>query len=269
MATRDVPESYGSGCHLRFADAKPASCAYGRADAPVTIALVGDSKAAQWLPALRMLADRNGWRVVAYTKSSCAFNSSMDTLHGKPYTACYEWNRAVMKELLGPAKPDFVLTSQQRGAEGADPELVSALLDWWRPLQAAGIRVIAMANNQTPSSKVYECVERHPRKLTRCSFKRGHAKSNASLRAASKQLPGAAYIDITDAVCPTRRCAPVIGNVLVYRQGSHLTRTYVRTLAPRLETALLQAGVPSADKQRKTARSGSGSTADDGRSGKR
>ena len=35
----------------------------------------------------------------------------------------------------------------------------------------------------------------------------------------------------------------MIGNVLIYRQGSHLTKTYVETLAPRLESELAKAGV--------------------------
>ena len=39
--------------------------------------------------------------------------------------------------------------------------------------------------------------------------------------------------------------APVIGNVLLYRQGSHLTATYVETLAPRLARALANVGLPA------------------------
>jgi hypothetical protein len=35
----------------------------------------------------------------------------------------------------------------------------------------------------------------------------------------------------------------VIGNVLIYRQGSHLTATYVESLAPRLGEELATAGL--------------------------
>ena len=41
-------------------------------------------------------------------------------------------------------------------------------------------------------------------------------------------------LDLTDYICPDRTCEPVIGNVLVYRQGSHITKTYIDTLAPFL-----------------------------------
>ena len=53
------------------------------------------------------------------------------------------------------------------------------------------------------------------------------------------KTPGVHWIDLNDAICPTARCAPIIGNVLVYRQGTHITATYIETLAPRLEAALV------------------------------
>jgi hypothetical protein len=35
-------------------------------------------------------------------------------------------------------------------------------------------------------------------------------------------------------MCAGKRCPAVIGDVLVYRNGAHLTQTYVRTLTPWL-----------------------------------
>jgi hypothetical protein len=35
-------------------------------------------------------------------------------------------------------------------------------------------------------------------------------------------------------ICPEETCPAVIGDVLVYRNGAHLTRTYVGTLTPWL-----------------------------------
>ena len=42
---------------------------------------------------------------------------------------------------------------------------------------------------------------------------------------------GVRAIDLTDAICGPDRCAPVVGNVVVYRDNNHLTATYVRMLA--------------------------------------
>jgi hypothetical protein len=48
-------------------------------------------------------------------------------------------------------------------------------------------------------------------------------------------------IDLDDAICPTDKCAAVIGGVIVYRDSNHLTATYVQSLAPRLNAALSEA----------------------------
>jgi hypothetical protein len=49
-------------------------------------------------------------------------------------------------------------------------------------------------------------------------------------------------IDMTDTVCPDdERCPAVIGNVLVYRDGSHLTRTFADTAEPQFAAQLARA----------------------------
>jgi hypothetical protein len=50
-------------------------------------------------------------------------------------------------------------------------------------------------------------------------------------------------IDLFDVICPTTKCPPVVGNVMVYRRGSHLSATYVRSLTPQLAKAMAGAGV--------------------------
>jgi hypothetical protein len=51
-------------------------------------------------------------------------------------------------------------------------------------------------------------------------------------------------IDLFDTICPTEQCPPVVGNVLIYRKGSHLTATYVKTLTPHVAQALSDVGMP-------------------------
>ncbi len=58
-----------------------------------------------------------------------------------------------------------------------------------------------------------------------------------SVRAAA-EVEGVTLIDATPMIYPGKRCPAVIGDALVYRNGSHLTATYVRTLAPWLAERL-------------------------------
>jgi hypothetical protein len=57
-----------------------------------------------------------------------------------------------------------------------------------------------------------------------------------------KQRPGnVQFIDMTPYFCDGRKCPPVIGNVIVYRDDSHITAAYSRTLAPMLARKLQSA----------------------------
>ena len=48
-------------------------------------------------------------------------------------------------------------------------------------------------------------------------------------------------IDLADALCETHTCAPVVGNVFVYRDHKHMTNTYAGTLAGAVSDALRDA----------------------------
>lgn len=47
-------------------------------------------------------------------------------------------------------------------------------------------------------------------------------------------------IDLSGSLCGPERCEPVVGNVTVYRDGSHLTATYAQTLTRALRAALAE-----------------------------
>src|SRR5699024_12085177 len=102
----------------------------------------------------------------------------------------------------------------------------------------------------TPSPgglSVYECVAEHTDDLQACTFEREEGIEDSQApqqRAAAEQVPGVQTIDMPDQICPEETCVPVIGNVLVYRQTTHITDTYVRTLTPDLADQL----VPTIDK---------------------
>jgi peptidoglycan/LPS O-acetylase OafA/YrhL len=257
QATKDVPGLYAEGCQVDVSSAEPVSCTYGSPDAATTIAVVGDSKAAQWVPAFERLVQVRDWRVVTYTKSACQFATIETSLEGEVYRSCRDWTDNVLAELTGPDRPDFVVTAGQRsegvvGGEDGDLDLsedamVGALVDTWTQLEDAGAKVISLADTPQTFSEVYACVAEHTDDLSACSYDRqsGIEASGAPTQQEAAAAAGVPFIDLTDFICPATDCPPVIGNVLIYRQGSHLTKTYVETLAPRLDQALRRAGVPA------------------------
>src|SRR5690606_30317255 len=127
-----------------------------------------------------------------------------------------------------------------RGVEGT-AAMAEGLSAHWSALIDAGVEVLALRDTPHPPHSVYKCAAENPARLTTCAFERARAERNSAgpaQLAAVKRTPGVHWIDLNDAICPTDMCAPVIGNALVYRQGSHLTATYVETLTPRLDAAL-------------------------------
>ncbi|KQX75082.1 acyltransferase family protein [Aeromicrobium sp. Root472D3] len=254
-AVDDRPAFYddGSGCQVRDGDAVPKPCESGDTSSSRTVVIVGDSKIAQWQPAIAAIGRREGFKVVQFTKSACSW-TDVD-LDRKNNTDCRAWGRAVLKDVLA-LDPELVVVSHRQGtalpagatdrSQETKAAMVGGLVSYWGTLTRAGIPVTALLDNPAPTTQpVYECVAQNPKDLPRCAFDRdaGIAASGApAAREAAAEVPGVSVADLTSTICPDgRRCAAVIGNVLVYRQTTHLTKTFVLSAERQLSAALAAA----------------------------
>ena len=260
-APTDVPRAYADGCQQGRVASDPLTCTYGDQSAGRVVALVGDSKALQWLPALDLWATARGVRLVTFTKTSCPFVDVTVDLGGQPYSSCQQWYGRVFAQLRQ-LRPQLVITSQFQPVAGiatghdrnSAEAMQAGLVRTWRALLALA-PVLVLADTPHPSENVYECVLEYSRAFGRCAYPREPATvasaavvQRAAVQAAGGRVldasggeerfgdtPRLLMLDMTDAVCPDAdRCPPVVGQVLIYRSGSHLTRSYVDSLAPRL-----------------------------------
>jgi hypothetical protein len=115
---------------------------------------------------------------------------------------------------------------------------IEGMLDAYDQLRASGSEPVILLDNDQPGMKVYECVSTHLADLAACSFDRSRPTRARPTQQAVADIGGYATIDLADHICPTQTCMPVIGNVLVYRQGSHISNTYARTLVDVLDERL-------------------------------
>jgi hypothetical protein len=244
LAGQDRPAADVDRCQVDRLAEEPVACEFGVAKGPTTVALVGDSKAMQWLPALQRLAPERGWRIVTYGKSSCALADGHAQNEGKPYPACDEWNRRVMDRLRADP-PDLLLTSGYAGsawdgAHATRAALVSGLAARWSQLRDAGVPVVALGDSPVSPDDLDVCTARHPHELSRCAFDRERAVAGSGLPAQREAAAasGTPLVDLTAWICPVAKCPVAIGNVSIHRAGDHLTATYVRTLAEVLGQAL-------------------------------
>lgn len=251
-AARDLPLAYELGCQLEFGETRLKDCPIGDPDGRVRVAVLGDSKILQYYEALDVAGQALGWNMRVHTKSACAFTSADTYRDGASYRECNQVNSKLLDELTKDPV-DIVLVSHQARSAGvlgmkSKPNrsaMVEGLVQAWSRLTDVGSQVIVLLDNPRPEADgVYRCVRDHVYRQDKCAFKKARAieKSGAgSQREAAARVKGASVVDLTDYLCPGKVCPPVIGAVLLYRQGSHITNTYARTLAPILTSKLRKA----------------------------
>ena len=254
LAAEDVPAPYADGCDVRMEETELKLCAYGDPQGTRTVVLAGDSKALQWFTPLETIARQNGWRLVLATKSACGFAGAIRPgSDGTPYTLCETYNEALLAELLK-IRPDAVITSQvhdtayDAAGELSEDAMTEGLTSYWSRLEQSGTDVIALLDNPQPhdvpvgDTEVYMCVAEFPTELDRCAFSSSGSAAMggaAAQVAAAEQVDDADVVNMNDLVCNEDVCPAVIGGVLVYRQRSHLTDSYVRSMTPVLDERLV------------------------------
>jgi hypothetical protein len=70
-AAEDKPQVYADGCWNGRPFSRHKVCSYGPKDAPVTVALYGNSHAGQWFPPILKAAQERGWALDTYLASGC------------------------------------------------------------------------------------------------------------------------------------------------------------------------------------------------------
>jgi peptidoglycan/LPS O-acetylase OafA/YrhL len=246
LAGQDRPAADVDRCQVDVPVTSPVGCVFGDPRGTTTVALVGDSKAMQWLPALEEAGAARGWRILTWGKSSCAFAAVPATRAGAAYPECDTWNDAVMRELRDDP-PDVVVTSGVATAAWVDgaadrTALVEGYAAHWRALATQGARVVVVGDSPISPDDLDVCAARHPRELSRCAFDAVPAVARGALplqrEAVGASGDGVALLDLTTWICPEQRCRAVIGHVAVHRAGDHITATYAATLATQLARAV-------------------------------
>ncbi|WP_062387898.1 acyltransferase family protein [Demequina iriomotensis] len=241
-------------------------CEWGTdaAHATETVALVGDSHASHWRPALVAVAEQRGWRILELTRASCPFNLASRSGPGIAAATCDAWNREVSRFLGAEPGLSRVFTagfSQQEyladGAAASYTAGVDGYVDAWAGLPST-VHVVALRDVPRPLHDVVDCVDALPDVATMlesnsCSLPEDVALLEDPIVMAVVEAPGrATLLDLTEYFCQEGMCDPVIGHAMVYRDAHHITTGYARSLAPYL-AAGLEVG---ADRQLVTAAAG-------------
>ncbi|MCW2132108.1 Peptidoglycan/LPS O-acetylase OafA/YrhL, contains acyltransferase and SGNH-hydrolase domains [Arthrobacter sp. VKM Ac-2550] len=236
-------------CASLASDPDTKECEFGDEDAEKTVALVGDSHAAQWLAALEPVAGKQDWRLVTYLHNSCPFTTEMRVAERDEDLQCTEPNRETLDRIIDRGDVDAVVTSYYANVNFVDSGTghrpgAAGFAENWNALADAGIEVYPLMDTPRPREGALapDCVSQSYDEPQECGQPRSEGFDGQDLtREAAELAPRARVLDLSDAFCGVDACPAVIGNVLLYADKNHITRTYMNTLAPRLEEELLAA----------------------------
>lgn len=240
---------YGSLCHAAFTQVVQADCIYGDPKATRTVVLFGDSHMEQWFSAVNAMAVRKHWRVVTWTKAACpaARITVRNPALNRAYTECDEWRAATIVKIRA-LKPALVLVGQSENVASSSvpaSTFADATVGTLKELREGGhAKVVYLQDIPIPGSDLPACVAANLSDVRPCTFDRDKAYTYPERHKAlapALRAAGFGFVDPVDWFCSSDRCAAVVGNVLVYRNGSHMTVPYSRWLAPALWPAVQRA----------------------------
>jgi hypothetical protein len=251
-AAHDIHPAFEDGCVAGFpaVAAKPsARCTYGDPDGSKTIALVGDSHAAQWVPALDRIGRRTSTRVILFAKSSCPVADVVVDVkaYRRRYRECEAFRDDAARRIRE-LRPDHVILTSFSAyvvVQGIAPDAWEhGMAATIRTMQRSGAPVTVLHDVPTASESVPGCLE-HRAAIVRlgsgdCGFPRDRpvARSVVAAERRAAEATGARTVDVSRGVCPEPRCRALVDGVVTYFDGSHITATYSRRLAPWLERHL-------------------------------
>ena len=238
-ARADEERLRGDGCLAFERVTTPPTCEYGDTGSAITIALVGDSHASHWFPAIEAIALERGWRLLTFVKVSCSFTTlaQRNLALKREYRECTAFNEATVAR-LNQIKPELTIIVNRRTFRpiggGDTPELAGAAFGAMVARLPGATAIIV--DTPDPGFDAPACLSKHPSDIRPCFFAQSDV-DNGEIGIAERvaaEVAGAQLIDLTANICTEWPCSPIAGSVLIYRDEDHMTKTFSRSLAAPL-----------------------------------
>ncbi len=232
--------------------APSAPCASGDVESYThTLAFVGDSHAAS-VGHLVEASLPEQWRLITYFAVGCP-GISRDSVQAPGQSPekvkdCARWSAEVLDDIESRDDIDAVLFTNFTD-KYADPGLdagirlsTATVTTTWAALEDSGKTVLALRDVPlTTAGDIPTCLDGSKQTYDPCSTPRSAAITAQNVLEESAQFTGATFLDLSDHFCDAETCHAVVGDVSVYSDDNHVTRTYARTLIPYLRPLLTEA----------------------------
>jgi len=250
VAAADIPPNYTNGCHREIPEESAEPCITGVTQSDKIVVLFGDSHAVHWFPALEIVAEKQDFRLVTFTKSGCPaviVDYVLSSLK-RIYSECTRWRENAYRRILE-LQPDLVIISNSYGYY-TDPDVAR---QWPRGVRTAlsrltesGIDVAMIRGTPALNFSAPNCLARanwrNRAPAEACSYKLNSAinpEVDAIESAAVDSFEKARRIDMTRYICAKDPCLVETPEAVIFSDESHLTATFSRTLADAIGQALV------------------------------
>jgi hypothetical protein len=205
---------------------------------------------------LSVVARAKGWRGLSLYRTRCPFSLSTPATEEPASPRCVGWRQLVLGWFRRHRDVRTVFVSQHSGGPvvvppGGDERetKVAGYMRAWQALPSSVRRVIVIRDVPYASVTTAACIDRA---LARrrppgqaCASPRGAALPDDPAVTAAIRLnsPRFRVVDLTDFMCDSASCYPVVGGALVHTDIGHLTRTFSASLGPFLLRAIDRLGL--------------------------
>jgi len=250
QAHGDVPSSSYDGCHASLLAVTQGPCVFGDKKGRYTAVLFGDSHMQQWQPAFTAAGVHIHWRIVNWTKSSCPPQDlvQFDAQLNRTYTECSTWLALTLRRIAALNPTVVVLTgsenSNDTAAKVSPTTFADATAATVRTLQrTTTAKIVYLEDTPYPGYDVASCVAAHLADVKACNLPLSHAYTypavHQAINRALQKLGHVTLVDPADWMCADNVCPAVVGNLLVFRDTSHLSVEFSEWLTPMI-TSLLE-----------------------------
>jgi hypothetical protein len=233
-----------NGCLIGYSrTAVKTGCIYGDIYGTKKVALVGDSHAAHLFTPLNIIAKARHWKLNVQTKISCRFVDLpiWSRQYDVEYTQCEAWRKNVVT-YLQQYKPDMVIYVVARSMETLpsrpqDNDPVTQGHALARLMKQIPGRQVIIVDTPMSYYDVPKCLAANKSAIQNCSTSWDLAVNISrylKLEQTAQADTGAQLINLSHQICPADPCMPVVNNMIVYRDFMHLTKTFAKSLEPRL-----------------------------------
>ncbi|MHA7281681.1 acyltransferase family protein [Arthrobacter sp. TMS2-4] len=193
------------------------------------VMVVGDSHAEQWISALGPMLVERDYKGTSLLLGECTFG----TEDASRADVCNRFNDQAL-DLIQQVKPDVVFTIGTKAKSGsAQDEVVPGLAEAANILAHDGVSVVAIRDTPRMGFAVTECLETHGDTAEECIAARADVlQVESPLPLLRQEAPSVGLMDLTDLFCTIDQCKGIIGNIYVYIDDNHMTRSYGSSTLP-------------------------------------